>query len=419
MIRAAVPTAAPPHSLPEAHRIAPRIEPPPRPVYGAAFWFAYTANWLMMVAVALLYRYADFITLLGGTEFHLGWIVGVGMVGSLVVRLALGSAIDRRGTKAVWLASTFLFAVACFAHLAVESHTGAAVYGWRIVLSSALAGMQGAATTFASHRAPARRMAEMVGIMGTAGFLGSLTGALLGDWLFGSVAIDGGQVSGMFVAAGLTALASLPFAWLATRTESRPDHTSHLPLRNLLRQHLPGAVLMVGVGMGVGLGLPNTFLRTFAAQLHIPRIGVFFTIYAVAAILTRISTRRWAERFGNRPIILLGTAGMVAALLLFLPVRSEWQLFLPAVGFGFSHALLFPAVAAAGSLAFPPQHRGLAMVLMLATWDVGQLIGAPLAGLLVHYSEPAGLPPYPTMFLVIAAMLAMVGVGYAALSRPE
>ena len=43
-----------------------------------------------MTAWSLLYRYADFVRLLGGTEFHLGWIVGVGMVGSIFMRLALG-----------------------------------------------------------------------------------------------------------------------------------------------------------------------------------------------------------------------------------------------------------------------------------------------------------------------------------------
>jgi hypothetical protein len=52
---------------------------------------------LISAAVAILYRYADFVTLLGGSEFHLGWIVGVGMVGSLSVRLALGSWIDHHG----------------------------------------------------------------------------------------------------------------------------------------------------------------------------------------------------------------------------------------------------------------------------------------------------------------------------------
>ena len=77
----------------------------PENPYGLPFWRAYLANIAVMVAIALLYRYADFVTLLGGTELHLGWIVGVGTIGSLLVRLFLGSAIDRYGPRLIWLSS--------------------------------------------------------------------------------------------------------------------------------------------------------------------------------------------------------------------------------------------------------------------------------------------------------------------------
>ena len=87
------------HGLPETP-----LERESRPAevhfaYGRPFWMAYTSNWLLMVGVSLLFRYADFVTLLGGTEFHLGWIVGVGMVGSLAMRLSMGSCIDRYGSR--------------------------------------------------------------------------------------------------------------------------------------------------------------------------------------------------------------------------------------------------------------------------------------------------------------------------------
>ena len=128
-------------------------------------------------------------------------------------------------------------------------------------------------------------------------------------------------------------------------------------------------------------------------------------------------TRRWSERFGPRRIILVGMSGAVASLALFLVVRAEWQLIVPAIAFGCSHAILFPSVVAAGSRTFPLRHRGLATVLVLATWDIGLLVGAPTAGAVLKYSRLAGLPPYPTMFLTMAALMAMVAVWYAIASR--
>jgi MFS family permease len=431
---------------------------------------AYVSSLLLSAAVSLLFRYADFITLLGGTEFHLGWIVGIGMVGSLAIRMLLGTWIDRYGARPLWLGSVLLFSVTCFAHLMIASHTGVAIYLLRFSYCCATAGMGGASMTFVSARAPNERVGELVGMLGTGGFIGSVVGTLLGDLLFGSITITFAQVAWMFVAAGLLGGLSLPFAWAATRSEKfslriapftvkeepsartdqgsgvrgqgseTPNHQitkspncqigkspnpqiSKSPnppdpsLLALIYRYSPGVILAIGVAMGMGLGLPSTFLRTYAAELGIPRIGLFFVVYAVAAVLIRVPTRRWTERFGPRRIIMVGMAIMIASMAAFPLVHAEWQLALPAIGFGCSHAILWPALIATGSSLFPRRHRGLATVLMLATWDMGLLVASPIAGVILRCSRMTGLPPYPTMFLSIAGLLAIVGLWYAAAGR--
>ena len=248
--------------------------------------------------------------------------------------------------------------------------------------------------------------------------MGIVTGSLLGDYLLGSLKVDRAQVAWMFIAAGHAGRALLPFAWLATRAEvAAEDGRRRIALESLRRHHRPARVLVVGIAMGLGLGLPQTFLRTYAAQLQIPRLGLFFLVYCAAGIITRVVTRRWPERFGTRRIILLGLGGIAVSLVLFLSVRAEWLLVVPAVTYGCSHAILFPSVVAASGLAFPAQNRGLATVLVLAANDLGQLVGAPTAGAVLQYSNLAGLPPYPTMFLLMAGFLATVGLWYAAVTR--
>ena len=394
-----------------------KTEIPPPAAYDRPFWLAYASNFLLMVAYALLYRYADFVTLLGGTEFHLGWIVGIGMIGSLFTRVAIGSYIDRVGSRPLWLLATLLFVVVCFAHLVVTSYAGVTIYLLRILFCSAVAGVYGASMTFVTARAQVNRMAEIVAMLGTAGFLGTVVGSILGDILFGSIAIDRAHVMLMFVTAGLLGAASLPFAWAASRHECRPTPIADHSMWKVLRQHYSGMVLIVSMAMGMGLTLPNTFLRTYAADLNIPRIGLFFLVYAVAAVVTRVMARQWYARFGSRRIILGAFLGLAAGQVLFLPVSAEWMLLLPAIGFGATHAMVFPAVVAAGSVSFPSKNRGLATLLVLAAWDMGQLLGAPLAGAVLGYSRSAGLPPYPTMFLTVAGLLSLTGIWYAVASR--
>ena len=385
--------------------------------YGMPFWRAYVANTAVMMAFALLFRYADFVTLVGGNELHLGWIVGVGMVGSLLMRLFLGSGIDRYGPRLIWLCSLVVFSSTCFAHLLVTSCHGPAIYILRIVFCSAIAGIFGSIMTFVSGRAPIERMAEMIGMLGTSGFLGIVLGTQLGDLLCGTQTIQRWQVDRMFVVAGMLGMLALMFAWGATRDQPRPVPRKRPPLAWLLKKYHPGSVLLVGVALGMAVGLPSTFLRTYAAELDIPRIGLFFAVYAPAAIITRLATRRLPERLGLHRMILLGLGLMIVGQLLLLVVDSEWMFVVPGIGYGMGHAILFPATVAAGSRAFPNRYRGLGMTVMLATVDGGQLIGAPLAGGIIHFASSLGLPGYPTMFVSISALLGLVGISYALLAR--
>ena len=412
--------------------------------YDRPFWLAYVSNLFVSSAIALLYRYADFVSLLGGTEFHLGWIVGIGMVGSLAMRLVLGSWIDRYGAGLLWLGSLLLFAVTCLVHLAIASHTGAAIYLLRIAYCCAVAGLGGASTTFVSMRTPNYRLAEVVGMFGTAGFLGVVVGTVLGDFLFSSIAVASVQVAEMFIVAAVLGFLAIPFAWAAGRGSGFKVQSSETTNRQIgrsanlrisksanlqvckspnssepsqlaiLRRYSPGMILVIVVTMGMALGLPSTFLRTYATDQGIPRIGLFFLVYCIAAVVIRVPTRRWSERFGPRPIILGGMAGMTASVAIFPLVHSEWQLALPAVGFGCSHGVLWPAVLAAGSVAFPPKNRGLATILLLAAWDMGLFVASPSVGVILSYAHSIGLPPYPTMFLSMAGLLTVVTLWYAA-----
>ena len=385
--------------------------------YGWSFWQGYVSNVLFSAALAVLFRYADFVAVLGGTEWHLGWIVGVGMIGSLAMRMLMGSCIDRYGTRIVWLGSLALFAATCFAHLLIESYAGIAIYGLRIMFCCAWAGVYVASLTFVSKQGAPNRMAELYGMIGTATFVGYLGGTQLSDLLLSFGAVDRASVNLLFDAAGVMAIMATPLAWMATRGETPPQAVAGQSAWRVLHQYHPFAVFFIGAVMGMVVGTPNTFLRTYVGQLGISRISLFFSVCAIATVVVRIPTRQWPERYGNRAIILLGAAGMAVSQLTFLLVQTEWQLVVPAAIFGASQAIMFPAVTAAGSAAFPPHNRGLATTLILGASDFGLLIGSPIAGVILSQSEMLGLPAYPTLFVAMAAIMTMAGVLFTAVNR--
>ena len=385
--------------------------------FGRPFWLTYGANSLMMIAISLLYRYGDYITCLGGTELELGWIVCAGMCGSLAMRLAQGVGIDTYGPRQVWLWSSALFIASCAGHLAVNDINDPILYVLRIVFQTSVAGFFGASITYISGRAPVARMAEVVGTLGTSGFIGMVLGPLLGDGLLRGASIDRGQVDRMFLAAAGLGMVSFVLSWLATHGHPVPPRRKRAPVLWLLRRYHPGAVLLTGVAMGFGLGLPGVFLSRYAAELEIPKLRFFFGVYACIAFVTRLAIRRMPERHGVRPMILCGLASLVIGMLLFLPVRFAWQFVFPAVFIGVAHAMLFPAVIASGSGAFPARYRGLGTTVMLAMFDLGNLIGSPAIGEILHWSQHFGWPAYPTMFVSVSALLALAALIYAAYSR--
>lgn len=374
--------------------------------YGVRFWLAYLANFLICIAMNTLVRYADFVREIGGTAWELGWIVGIGTIGSLAVRFYLGRAADRHGAQKVWIASLMLFSVACFAHLWVSNPHGAGIYFWRLVFSTAIAGIFGASTTFISQGAGPERMAELIGMLGTSGFLGVIVGTQLGDFI--TVGLK--NVRLIFVVGGTLALAAAFFAWAASagmRHRSAPGNVSSW---RAVRQFSHYSLIILGIAMGMALGLPPVFLPAIAHSWGVERVGLFFAVYAPVAIVTRIATRGIFSRWDLR--LLAGGSMMLLALghCLILLGRSEWALAIPAVIFGVGHAIVYPTVVSLGATRFPEEYRGLGTSLMLAASDLGMIIGAPLASGLLVIAGRLGLAQYPTMVITVSVLLSVMTI---------
>ncbi len=385
--------------------------------YGPVFWAAYLANALTMIAITLLVRYADFVTHLGGDEGQLGLIVGVGMVGSLCMRVAQGVGIDRYGPRLLWRWSMVFFIVSLVAHLWITSSNGPGIYAVRVLMQTSIAGIFGASITYISRRAPPERMAEVIGTLGTSGFFGFLIGPQLADWICHGEVIRREQLDGLFLcAAGLAGLGLLAVYWVTREKTTRVVRRQPAAWL-LVRRYNPGFIMLVAIAVGAGISIPHTFLRTYAAELQISRIGFFFVVYSCTAFLIRIAARRSFAKYGNRPWVVAGLGMLSISMLLYLAIGNVWQLAIPACLAGAAHALLFPAIMATGSTSFPERYRGLGTTLMLSMYDIGSLIGAPLVGGILLSSRRVGLPAYPTMFVAIASLIGIMAVAYWARTR--
>jgi MFS family permease len=408
MIRAAGPTR--PDTPPDS---------PSESVYGRSFWLSYAANTTLMFTLGLMFRYADFIKHLGGGELELGLIVGVGMVGAIAMRLFQGVTIDRYGPRLIWTSSLVLFALSLAGHLAVTDVNSPAIYLLRLTMTVGLAGAFGASITYVSLTVPTQRIAEIVGTLGSSGFVGIALGPVVGDWMFDTAEVTRWHIDRMFLTGAVLGGLSLVLAILATSGQTPRARRQQPGLIPLVRRYHPGPLLLVAAAMGIGIALPHTFLRTYLEHLDIKHMKTFFVTYAVTAFVVRIASRRLPQRIGLRPMILLGLGFLSLSMLLYLTVRTESMLVVPALAGGIAHAFLFPSVVAGGSLAFPTRYRGLATTLVLAMFDIGNLIGQPMVGGIINYAPQFELPGYGTMFVTVATGLIVVAAYYVIATRHD
>lgn len=377
-------------------------------VYNRTFWLAYSANLLLVTANALTFRFAEFVKHLGGTESLTGQIVGAGLIGSLLARLFLGQAIDGLGVRRVWMVSSVVFTAGCALMTAIAS-LGWPIYLARILFTIGIAAMFACSLYHIQSHAPVHRRTEVIGSLGSSGFVGMIAGTQFGDLMFNHIRDGRTLYVVLFGATALLGAGYLGIVAYLTRHD-RPTRTSlGPPVHRLVFRYWPGPVVLIALMMGLGFSVTTVFLTRYATELNLGGIRAFFTGYALSAFVFRWLTRTWSLTVSRHRLIVLGMLGHVAGHVWLVHVTTEWGLVPPSVLCGFGHALLFPCVVSLGAEAFPEAYRGTGNTVTLGFVDLGIMLSSPLLGAVI---DAAG---FPAMFYSSAAAMTGVMLLYAGL----
>ena len=375
-------------------------------LYDFTFWSVYLANFLLVTANALLFRFGDFVVFLGGTTGTAGKIVSFGMLGSVLLRLTMGRCIDRHGPKHVWMASGLLFIVACLSFIPIQG-VGISVYVARLMMSVSLAGMFTCSFVFISAHAPVERRAELIGILGTSGLFGMIIGATISDLLFRYMGTEHPTFSALFILSASIGCVYLVLSWFITRKANPVQPERDGSTLQILTKYWPGSLMLVALTMGFAQTVPQTFLSLFVHRQGISGIGTFFFCYAITAFAVRVIGRRWPERIGRENAILIGLIATAVSMLLYLPAHSDLTIIAPAMAAGVAHAILFPCTISLGADSFPDRYRGTGMTLMLGMTELGIVFGAHSLGSVVD------LWGFRAMFVCLAFIALSVSIVYA------
>jgi multidrug resistance protein len=166
------------------------------------------------------------------------------------------------------------------------------------------------------------------------------------------------------------------------------------------RRRLPLLFLTVFVDL-VGFGIVLPLLPFYAARFGASgaTVGLLVTVYSVVQFFMAPLWGRLSDRFGRRPILLLGLVGSAVSYLVFAWAGSVAALFLSRILAGVGGSTVPVAEAYIADLT-PPERRAGNMGLIGAAFGLGFTIGPALGGILAAVAPAA--PGYAAAALCLA-----------------
>ena len=329
-----------------------------------------------------------YVKQLGGNEVEIGLVMGVYSAVGIVSQPLLGPWVDALGRRpfmfvgiACVLASTLLAAVA---------HTVPALIVVRVLQGLGFSAFFVANFSYVLDLIEPSQRGMALGVYGVSGFASTALAPLAGEWL-----IRRWGFNALFAVSGLIVLVAAWFVWRireAPRTEVRyvrGFQWAREGVADVFRRHMAVAFFF-----GLGTGTLSAFLPTFAEELGVRTVGLFYTGYATAAIAVRVVGGRLIDTAGRRAVIVpsMFVLAAASAVLAGTGFAATQRFAVPALGVviatgilcGGAHGFLYPALAALVADEAPRARRGAVIGIFSAIFLCGQAAGAFAFGGLAH-----------------------------------
>jgi MFS family permease len=135
-------------------------------------------------------------------------------------------------------------------------------------------------------------------------------------------------------------------------------------------------------------GILLTYLALFGKEIGIQSgTGLFFTLYAVGLILSRLNAGKLIDKGYVTHLILFGKIIVVIAVAIFCIVTNVYLFYGLAIAIGFGLGIIFPAYTALFINLAPNKQRGTANSTYLISWDIGQGLGVLIGGYIAEASN--------------------------------
>lgn len=352
-----------------------------------------------------------YVTALGSTAAMAGTVVGALSIASLCMRPFSGIICDRVRRRRLLQLSLLAISISMVGYSC--THQLHLLMALRILHGLGFSLATTVTMALIAGTIPSGRLTQGIGYFAIGQTIANAIAPSVGLW----IGQHYGYPASFLTAAGMLLVAVVLSVFCVAKSP-KPEAQPHRGIRLsdfFAKEALPFCILSIVVAGSTGI--ENSFVTLMGQELQMGMVGWYFTLGAVAMLISRLFIGPIADR-NPRLIICTGVAAIAAA---FLALGTFHALFGAAAAVGaFALAAILkalglgaaqPALQSASLKSVPDHRRGAASCTYYFGTDIGHAIGPILGGTVV------GACGYAGMFAYAAIPLLLGSIGYGLYSK--
>lgn len=347
---------------------------------------------------------------LGGDGSLVGLVTGLFTLSALLIRPVAGILLDRLGRKGIFLAGLALFVLSSYSY-ALTAGVGVILF-LRFLHGFSWGAASTASTTLGTDNIPRSRFGEGMGFVGLSTSLAMALGPAAGLSI-----MEGLGFSRLFTISAILGLGALGLAFVL-RYDPLPQREGAAPERGAFLEKSAVKASLLAFLLASNYATQVSFLSVYAAEMEIAGIGLYFTVSALAMLVSRPLIGKLIDSKGVGVALLPGLGLVLFSTLLLAMGDSLSSLLLVGLLYGVGFGAAQGSLQAMAVLEAAPNRLGAANATFLTGFDSGIGVGSMIFGLI------AGLSGYVQMYLlsmipvVLAALLYFMPLGQKAVLEP-
>jgi MFS family permease len=336
-----------------------------------------------------------FALYLGAGPEAIGFAVGISTVTGIFFKLPAGALSDIIGRKRTLLIGLLFFAFMPFTYLWVQSYYPLILIRFIHGLATAIYGPVSMAVV---ADVAGTRKGEMLSWFSSITIIGNLLGAPLGGFILHSAAGDANpalpEFQRAYLMSGFAGALSLALAFAILHGKNGETgkglKEAYKRFTSGIREVMSDKRVVITSGMeglqNLTVGALEAFLPIYAvtiAGLNEFQAGLLWGIQVVVTILSKPVMGRTSDRFGRKPLIVIGMFLCAGAFGAIPVLKSFYSLMIAAVFFGLGESFVTSSSAALVADICQEKHFGTAMGTFGTIFDIGHASGPILAGVLI------------------------------------